>query len=109
MFRFQDGKDITQEEFDTIVNPFFDICREHLEKEVVPEYISYFIATGYQMNAIWEDSFDIHVGSALDMFNFDCNDYDGVKAKAAEILCTKYKLKVVCEDPLKFKETQKQD
>lgn len=109
MFRFEDGKDITTEEFNNIVSPFFDVCTEHLEKEVVPEYVSYFIATGYNMNAIWGASFDIHIGSAIDMFNFDCKDYETLKAKVTEILYDKYKLKVVSEDPLRFEEIQKQD
>lgn len=102
MFRVEDGKDITTEEFNDIVGPFFDVCTEYLEKEVVPEYVSYFIATGYNMNAIWGASFDIHIGSAMDMFNFDCKDYTTLKAKVIKILCNKYRLRIISEDPLDF-------
>ena len=104
LFRFEDGKDITEEEFNTIVSPFLDICHDHLEREVVPEYVSFYIATGYNMSALWEDTFDIFIGSALDMFNFECKDYDALKVKVIEILCNKYKLKVVRDNPLGLEE-----
>ena len=102
LFRYEDGKDITEEEFNTIVSPFLDICHDYLEREVVPEYVSFYIATGYNRNALWEDTFDIFIGSALDMFNFVCKDYDSLKAKVTNILFNKYKLKVVRDNPLDF-------
>lgn len=104
MFRRETGRDITKKEYETIVEPFLNICYEYLEKEMIPNFISFYIATGYQRSSIWEASFDIHVGSALDMFNIDYDDYTTMKAKVIKILYNKYRLRIISEDPLDFEE-----
>lgn len=106
MFRFEDGKDIDEEEHATIVEPFFEVCTNHLEKKIVPDYICFFIATGYKRSALWQASLDIFIGSALGMFNFEVKDYDSLKAKIIQILYNRYRLKVICEDPLDFEEVK---
>lgn len=104
MFRHETGRDITKKEYETIIEPFLNICYEHLEKEEIPNFVSFYIATGYKRSSIWEASFDIHVGSALDMFNIDCNDYTTIKAEVTKILYNKYRLRITSEDPLNFEE-----
>ncbi len=104
MFRFENGEDITPEEHATIVEPFFEACTDYLEKKIVPDFVCFFIVTGYRRSALWQDCLDIFIGSTLDLFNFDIKDYDSLKAKVIQILYNKYKLKVICENPLDFEE-----
>lgn len=104
MFRIEDGEDITPEEHATIVEPFFEVCTEHLEKKIAPSFVCFFIVTGYRRSALWQANLDVFIGSALDMLNFEVKDYDSLKAKVIQILYNKYKLKVISDDPLDFEE-----
>lgn len=106
MFRIEDGKDITEEEHATIVGPFFEVCTDHLEKKIAPSFVCFFIVTGYRRSALWQAPFDSFIGSALDMLNFECKDYDSLKAKVIQILYNRYRLKVISEDPLDFEEVK---
>ena len=107
MFRFEDGEDITPEEHATIVEPFFEVCTEHLEKKIAPSFVCFFIVTGYRRNALWQAPLDIFIASALDMLNFECKDYATLKEKVIKILYNRYKLRVINEDPLDFEEVRK--
>lgn len=104
MFRFENGKDITPEEHATIVEPFFEACTDYLEKKIVPDFVCFFIVTGYRRSALWQAPLDLFIGSTLDLFNFEIKDYDSLKAKVIQILYNKYRLKVISEDPLDFEE-----
>lgn len=104
MFRLENGEDITLEEHATIIEPFFEVCTEYLEKKIVPNFVCFFIVTGYRRNALWQAPFDVFIGSALDMFNFECQDYATIKTKVTKILYNRYKLKVISDDPLDFEE-----
>lgn len=101
MFRYEDGRDITEEEYLLYILPFEDKCHDYLEKEVLPEYVAYYLATGVRMKALWQDSFRIHIQSAASMFNMDYS-YETLKAKITDILYNKYKLRAISEDPLNF-------
>lgn len=102
MFRYEDGTDISEEEYKLYVEPFANKCHEHLENEVLPDYISFYLATGFNMNALWKTSFKIHIQSAADMFNINYKNYDNLKEKIIDILYNRYKLRVISEEPLNF-------
>lgn len=102
MFRYEDGADITDEEFKLYVEPFANKCHEYLESEILPQYISYYLATGVGMKALWQASFKIHIQSAAGMFNMNYKNYEILKAKIIDILYNRYKLRVISEDPLNF-------
>ncbi len=106
MFRYEDGKDITEEEYKLYVEPFANKCYEHLENEVLPDYIAFYLATGFAMNALWQADFKIHIQSAAGMFNMNDIDYDSLKAKVIKILYNKFRVKVINENPLDFEEVR---
>ena len=102
MFRYEDGADITDEEYKLYVEPFQDKCYEHLENKVLPEYIAFYLSTGVGMKALWQASFKIHIQSAAGMFNMNYRNYETLKAKIIDILYNRYRLRVTSEDPLNF-------
>lgn len=106
MFRYEDGADITDEEFKLYIKPFEDKCREYLESEILPQYISFYLATGVDMKALWQTSFKIHIHSAAGMFNMSYRDYETLKSKVVDILYNRYNLKVISDDPLNFEEVK---
>ena len=82
----------------------FDIfCDDYLEKNVVTEYIAFYISLLYHANAIGNDTFLQHFNSAADMFNFDIKDVETTKAKGKKLLKVKYYLRIICEEPLRLK------
>ena len=67
--------------------------------------IAYYLATGYYQNAIYEESFDLHVRSNLFNINYAFENIDLIKSKTKDILRIKYFLDFVQEEPvLIFKE-----
>ena len=89
-------------EFDNIVIPFNKKCYEYLENYAIPEYVAFYIANGYMMNAIWEESFDKMIHSASDIFNYSFDSFDTIKKNVISILKIKYNLNIKSENPLSF-------
>ena len=80
----------------------FDIfCNDYLEKNVVPEYIAFYISLLYQTNKHGNDTFLQHFNSASDMFNFDIKNVESTKARVRRLLKVKYYLRIICEEPLR--------
>ena len=102
MFRKEDGKDITDEEFEELIEPFGDACYRLLHDDILPEYVAFYLATGVRMKALFSNTYKIHINSAADSFNIKY-DYEFVKNKVTSILSEKYHLKVISEEPLDFK------
>ena len=103
MFRIEDGKDISEEEFDSIVVPHDAKCHDFLENEVIPLYCAYRFKTGYEMNGMWAYRYDTMIRDALDAFNELNINIDVVKKRTTEILKDKYGYEVINEDPLDLK------
>ena len=101
MFRNEDGKDITDEEFEELIEPFGDACYRYLHDDILPEYIAFYLAEGVKLKALFSNTYRIHINSAADVFNIK-NDYEFVKNKVTRILAEKYHLRVISEDPLNF-------
>lgn len=101
MFRNENGKDITAEEFSSLIEPFDDICHNYLHNEIFPEYIAFYLATGVQMKALFSTAYKIHINSAADVFNIKYN-YESLKSKVTAVLANKYHLRVTSEEPLDF-------
>ena len=105
MFRnSMNDEDITDDEFDKIVAPFDKLMTEYIDKNVVPEFVAYYLAKGYNLNALWKNSLKVHCNSSVeclaDIRHFDYN-------KIIEILETKYNLKVINTAPLEFEVIKK--
>ena len=100
MFITRKMNDITDEEFERIIQPHVDLMDSYLENKIIPITIAYYITTGFDTSALFENTFDIHVNSALNMFNHALNDKDKLKNKIKDILLKDYNMKVTNETPL---------
>ena len=100
MFLKQNLKYISDEEFENIILPHVEIMDSYLEDKVIPMTISHYIATGFDTSSLFENTFDIHISSALNMFNFIIKDKTKLKNNIKNILLSKYHMKVVNETPL---------
>lgn len=100
MFLKNKISDISDEEFDNIVLPHIKLIDSYLEDKIIPMTVSYHIATGFNSSSLFENTFDIHINSALDVFNFTIKDYSKLKCRIKHILLTEYNLKVTKETPL---------
>ena len=99
MFRMEDGKDLTDKEFEDITYPHQLQTELFLEEYIIPEYVAFYIASGYYESAIWEGSFDILINSSADVFNYIINDKNKLKKAIIKLLRSKYSLNVISEKP----------
>ena len=104
MIRKCTDEDISDEELEKVINPFYDNYHEYIINSVMPEVIAYYIANSYYRGSMYEGSFLQHYNSAKDIFNVsDDEDYDKVKAEVIKLLRMKYSLEIISENPLDFK------
>ncbi len=107
MLRKSTDEDISDEELETIINPFYDNYHDYVEEYVMPEVIAFYIASSFYRNAMWEATFYQHYNSAKDTFNIsDDEDYDKIKAEVIKLLRMKYSLEIISENPLDFKKIE---
>ena len=85
MIRKCTDEDISDEESEKVINPFYDNYHEYVITYVVPEVIAFYIANSFYRNAMWEATFLQHFNSASDMFNIDDNDYKKVKQEVINL------------------------
>ena len=103
MLRKSTDEDISDEECEKIINPFYDNYHAFIEEYVMPEVIVYYLANSYYRNAMWEATFLQHFNSASDMFNLISENYEKTKSEVIKLLRLKYALEIISEDPLDFK------
>ena len=103
MLRKCTDEDISDEECEKIIYPFYENYDSYLEKYVVPEVIAFYIASSFYRNAMWEATFKQHFNSAFDTFNLVCKNYKKAKAEVIKLLKIKYSLEIINENPLDFK------
>lgn len=85
MIRKCTDEDISDEELEKVIDPFYDNYHEYIITYVIPEVIAFYIASSYSRNAMWEATFYQHYNSAKDIFNIsDDEDYDKVPAKSGK-------------------------
>ena len=103
MLRKSTNEDISDEECENVINPFYDNYHTFIEEYVMPEVIAYYLANSFYRNAMWEATFLQHFNSASDMFNLISKNYEKIKAEVIKLLRLKYALEIISEDPLDFK------
>ena len=103
MLRKCTDEDISDEECEKIIDPFYDNYHTFVEEYVMPEVIAYYLANSFYRNAMWEATFLQHFNSASDMFNLVSKNYKSTKAEVIKLLRLKYALEIISEDPLDFK------
>lgn len=106
MIRKCTDEDISDEELEKVINPFYDNYHEYIITYVMPEVIAFYIASSYSRNAMWEATFLQHFNSAADVFNLPDNNYEKIKTEVVKLLRIKYALEVISEDPLDFKKIE---
>lgn len=106
MLRKSTDEDISDEELETIINPFYDNYHDYVEEYVMPEVIAFYFASSFYRNAMWEATFLQHYNSASDMFNLLNENYEKTKTEVIKLLRIKYSLEIISEDPLDFKKIE---
>lgn len=103
MLRKSTDEDISDEESEKVIKPFFDNYHTFIEEYVMPEVIAYYLANSFYRNALWEATFLQHFNSASDTFNLITKNYKKTKSEVIKLLRLKYALEIISEDPLDFK------
>ena len=106
MLRKCTDEDISDEECEKVINPFYDNYHTFVEEYIMPEVIAYYLANSFYRNAMWEATFLQHFNSAADVFNLPDENYEKIKTEVIKLLRIKYSLEVISEDPLDFKKIE---
>ena len=106
MLRKCTDEDISDEECEKIIDPFYDNYHTFVEEYIMPEVIAYYLANSFYRNAMWEATFLQHFNSAADVFNLPDENYDKIKNEVIKLLRIKYALEIISEDPLEFKKIE---
>lgn len=95
MIRKRNGKDITDEEFLNIIVPFENVLEDYFIKNIIYEFVAFYLAKGYEMSALWECPIQHQINSAIETLagirikdKFDNN-------KLYKILKDKYLIKII--------------
>ena len=95
MIRKRNGKDITDVEFLNIIVTFENILEEYFIKNIVYEFVAFYLAKGYEMSALWECPMQHQINSAIETLagirikdKFDIN-------RLNKILKEKYSIKII--------------
>lgn len=96
-------KDITDDEFNKIIKPFDKEVNKYIAKNIVNQFVAYYIATGYKFNALWDSNFKLTVDQATNEFaQFIDDGYDLNKIKS--MLEKEYGLRVISDKPFRIEE-----
>lgn len=87
MIRKCTDEDISDEELEKVINPFYDNYHKFVITYIMPETIAFYIASSYSRNAICEATFFQHYNSAKDMFNIYDRDYKKKLSKKLSNYC----------------------
>ena len=66
MIRKRNGKDITDEEFLNIILPFENLLEEYFIKNIVYEFVAFYLAKGYEISSLWERPLQHQINSAIE-------------------------------------------
>lgn len=95
-------EDITDEEFERLIIPFYDNYSAYLINFVIPDSIAFYLANGHNRNCLSDCPLINHINSAIDIFNVRC-DIDKLVPFIKKILRIKYNLRIVNDNPLILK------
>lgn len=73
--------DVSDDELNKIINPFYDNYNNFVITYVMPEVIAFYIASSYYRKAMCEVTLRQHYNSAKDIFNISFENYTKVKKK----------------------------
>ncbi len=102
-FRKNSIEDITEYEFRSYIEPHIDRFRKYVQEYALADMCAFYIFSGYQMEALYENSLDIFIKDVLSMMNEEYEITLDLKNSTKKILKDKYGLTITYEDPLSFK------
>lgn len=94
--------DITDEEFEEILLPFFNNYSGYIIKFLMPDAIAFYIANGYFRHCLSDCSLINHINSAADIFNVRFKKEE-ILPVVEEILRVKYNLIISKISPLELR------
>ncbi len=101
----KESDDINKDLFEKVVIPFNDFIHNHISDNIINEYIAFYIASSYEMDALFESEMINVFGEAVDSLRQVSNmDFDTAVIK--ELLKEKYKLEIIKEIPLEIEELE---
>lgn len=100
MIRKSNDSDISEEEWNNVLTPFYDNYNEFMESYILPEVIAFYIASSFYRNAMWESSFKQHYNSGKEYLNIFDENHTKVKKEVIKLLRIKYSLEITNENPL---------
>ena len=103
-FRKNNIEDITEYEFKSYIEPHIDRFKNYVQEYALADICAFYIFSGYQMEALYENSLDIFIKDVLSMMNEEYALTLDLKNDTKKILEDKYGLTINSEDPLSFKE-----
>ncbi len=96
--------DILDDEFEDVSKPFDDELdswfKDH--RDLIDEFVAFYIARGIENNAIWEGSFSGLINGAVETLASYFVDNNIDRSKLDKILLNKYGYKVIQESPMSF-------
>ena len=101
--------DVSDDEFHAIVEPFDKEIKKYIKENILYDYLAFYLATGYNLDALWEGILVAHLNSAIDdlcAIHFR-NDFD--YSLVNKILKEKYNLEIINDTPLEIQSIKKQD
>jgi hypothetical protein len=96
--------DILDDEFENVSKPFDDELDSWFEKhrELIDEFVAFYIARGIENNAIWDGAFSGLVNSAVDTLVSYFVDDNFNRKNLDNILLNKYGYRLIQEKPMIF-------
>ena len=102
-FRSNNIEDITEYDFKRYINPHIDRFKNYVQEYALADICAFYIFSGYQMEALYENSLDTFINDVLSMMNEEYELTQDLKNSTKKILNNKYGLTITSEDPLSFK------
>ena len=96
--------DILDNEFEDVSKPFDDELDSWFEdhRELIDEFVAFYIARGIENNAIWEGAFSGLINGAVETLASYFVDSNIDRTVLDKILLNKYGYKIINESPMSF-------
>lgn len=95
MIRKRNRKDITDEEFLKIILPFENVLEEYFIKNIIYEFVAFYLAKGYEMSSLWECPLQHQINSAIETLSSLKIKDKFYNNKLNKILKDKYSIKII--------------
>jgi hypothetical protein len=94
--------DITDQEYEDILVPFYNNLDEFMLNYIVPEVVAFYLADSRYKKCLYDSTLTIHINSIMDIFNRYKEDINKILPSVRKILRIKYNLKITKTNPLRL-------